>query len=299
MLSVLIPTYNFDVCPLVHKLVKQLDYTGAEYEIIVLDDASTGMLSCDLNTLPRVHFEKLKENTGRSRIRNTLAKKARYPWLLFLDADTLPVHEEYIQNYLEIIKTHPAYDVFFGGIRYRPEDYRPDNSLRYNYGIRRESHNAHKREKQPYTSLLMSNTLMRKSVFDKISFNEKIKLYGHEDAVFSFDLHHAGFSLKHIDNPVYHTGLEENKVFLNKSKTAVRNLWLLYKQKLISPKINKLLRYYLFLEKAGLTSIPAALYEKKQARWERKLTGEKASMKFFDLFRLTYLCYVARENPKP
>ncbi|PIV50102.1 MAG: glycosyl transferase, partial [Flavobacteriaceae bacterium CG02_land_8_20_14_3_00_34_13] len=41
MLSILIPTYNYDITSLVAVLYKQLEEVSYAYEIIVVDDAST------------------------------------------------------------------------------------------------------------------------------------------------------------------------------------------------------------------------------------------------------------------
>ena len=41
MLSILIPTYNYNVYPLLTELKKQADLANLPYEILVLDDASS------------------------------------------------------------------------------------------------------------------------------------------------------------------------------------------------------------------------------------------------------------------
>ena len=45
MLSILIPTYNYSVFPLVLELKNQADLLAIPYEVLVLDDASTLFLN--------------------------------------------------------------------------------------------------------------------------------------------------------------------------------------------------------------------------------------------------------------
>ena len=296
MLSILIPTYNYNCCLLIDSLMLQLIEIETKYEIICIDDASTKKHYKQPNKLEEYQYVThliLEKNIGRSRIRNLLASKAKYNWLLFLDADTLPTHSLFLKRYFDIIKRKPKEHIFAGGLAYRLKDTNKDSSLRYKYGIERESIDAKKRCKNPYTSLLMSNTLLKKEVFDKVSFNEKITLYGHEDAVFSFDLYGAGFLVKHIDNTVYHTGLEVNTLFIKKSKVAVKNLWYLHLQSLIHPEINKLLKSFLRAKRWGLSSLFSLFYINFHKKIEKKLTQEDPSLRLFDLYRLSYLCYVS------
>jgi len=300
LLSILIPTYNYDCYLLVASLISQIKNNELVYEIICIDDASTlkfknppKELLSESNFISHI---KLKKNIGRSRIRNLLVFKAKYNWILFLDADTLPTHTNFIDNYITIIKQNPPEHVFSGGLAYRIEDTTRLSTLRYRYGTVRESISPEKRSRNPYTSLLMSNTLIKKDVFDKVSFNEKITLYGHEDAVFSFDLYGAGFAVKHIDNTVFHTGLESNKIFLSKSKIAVKNLWYLYLQSMIHPEMNRLLKSYVKAKTWGISSILSFTYIRFHNYFEKKLQLENPSLRLFDIYRLSYLCYIANSE---
>lgn len=296
MLSILIPVYNINCFPLVESLVRQLDPLEIDYEIRCVDDASTITFEDHLSfeKWGKVSYTILKKNIGRSRIRNLLASKAAYNWLLFLDADTLPTHDGFVSKYITIINSNPQEKVFSGGLAYREKDLTNTNHLRYKYGKSRESIPVEKREKEPYTSLLMSNTLVKKSVFERVQFNDKINLYGHEDAVFSYDLYGASIPIKHIDNAVYHTGLESNKVFIKKSKIAVKNLRYLYLQGLIHPEINRLLKYYTKARFFFLLSLFSSLYKRFYTSFEKKLSDENPSLALFDIYRFSYLCYLSK-----
>jgi len=280
----------------VNSLVQQLEKVSTNYEIICLDDASTQTFKthAQIEQMDGVSYLKLKENIGRSRIRNKLSSKAKYDWLLFLDADTLPVHANYIPNYIDTIKDSPKEQVFSGGLAYRLEDLTPTSHLRFKYGQARESLSVEKRRKEPFMTLLMSNTLLKKDVFSKVQFNDKITLYGHEDAVFSYELFEASIKIKHIDNPVYHTGLESNEAFIKKTRTAVKNLWYLYLQGLMHPEVNRLLKFYTKAKQYFLVAFFSKLYLKFQDYFEQKLSKKNPSLALFDLYRFSYLCHLSK-----
>jgi cellulose synthase/poly-beta-1,6-N-acetylglucosamine synthase-like glycosyltransferase len=300
MLSILIPVYNIDCSPLVCELDKQFEKSIIDYEILCFDDASTIQFNKNdkLNNLKNTSFVKLKENIGRSRIRNLLAKKAEYQWLLFLDADTLPTNDQFIEKYLAILSSNHLETVFNGGLSYREKDRTNKNQLRYKYGKSRESISSKKRNLTPYNSLLMSNTLIKKSIFNNVKFNESITKYGHEDSLFSFDLKEKKIKVKHIDNPVFHTGIEENIVFVNKSKIAIENLWYLYQKGLFKPEMNKLLKWQILFKKVLLQPLLVLFFIFFKKVIEKSLLNKNPSLLLFDLYRLCYLSFIAFKNKR-
>ena len=169
MLSILIPTYNYNAFPLVEVLQKQAQEENITYEIILLDDASTDALITKKNqaveTLENCQYHYNVKNLGRGENRNALYQKAKHPWILFLDCDTLPTASTFIKNYIDCFKSNDA-SVFYGGIAY--QKLKPQNSelLRWIYGTKREAISLKTRQKNPYQSTLVSNILVqdRKSV---------------------------------------------------------------------------------------------------------------------------------------
>ena len=297
MLSIVIPVYNINCYPLVKSLLRQLDSCDIKFEIICIDDASTQSFHehQKFNKIDVVTYIYLEKNIGRSEIRNQLLSETNFEWILFLDADTLPVKTNFIKNYLNQIKAFPKELVANGGLAYDKSALTSNNSLRFKYGNSRESIPAKKRRKSPYSSLLMSNTLLHKSVFTQVQFSSQIKEYGHEDAVFSYDLYHVNIAITHLDNPVYHTGIEENSIFINKSKIAVENLWNLYQNGLIKPEINRLLKWYFKLKFWHLNTILSFLYVRFHPVIEKSLSKKNPSLLLFDLYRLSYLCHISKK----
>lgn len=92
MLSILIPTYNYNVYPLVDELKNQADSLGISYEILVQDDASSLFLSqnAQINLLQHCHYKLNLRNLGRGNNINLLNASAKYSYVLLMEADALP-----------------------------------------------------------------------------------------------------------------------------------------------------------------------------------------------------------------
>jgi glycosyltransferase involved in cell wall biosynthesis len=292
MISVLIPTYNYNIVPLATALQQQCADAGVVYEIICLDDASADTVlhtkNTEINQLPNSSYSILPKNIGRSAIRNLLAEKAQYNWLLFLDADTLPVDGNLIKNYL--LHLNDQIKIVYGGIRYqeaKPED---NQILRWVYGNEREALPVEKRQTNPHLSLLTLNFCIHKDVFKTVRFNESIPNLRHEDTLFSYDLSKANIKVEHIHNPVYHLGLESSEVFLRKSDEAVEGLNNLLDNNLLSAEYIRIAKMYFTLKSKGLLPLVRVWHKMSAPFFRKNLLGSNPNLLIFDLYRLGYLC---------
>ncbi|MGV3460866.1 MAG: glycosyltransferase family 2 protein [Flavobacterium sp.] len=293
MLSILIPAYNYNIFPLVMQLHRQCIAAGIDFEIITLDDSSHSKLNSEnkkINNLSHCSFAELAHNIGRSAIRNLLAQKAKYNWLLFLDADTMPENENFIKNYIKIMADEEK--VISGGIRYQAT--RPDNDklLRWIYGNKREALTVEERRQLPYTRLLTLNFLIAKSVFHKVRFNENIPNLRHEDTLFSHNLEEASIKAEHIKNRVIHHGLESSEIFLHKSEESLIGLKFLIDNKLITAEYTRIGKVYIRLQNMGVAGIVAFLFKLLQKTLRKNLIGNRPSLFIFDIYRLGYLCTI-------
>ncbi|MCZ4319714.1 glycosyltransferase [Aequorivita viscosa] len=290
MISILIPTYNFNIFSMVEALHKQCTSAAIVFEILVLDDASTKKNIIEenskINLFQNCSYQILNENIGRSKIRNLLAEKAKYNWLLFLDADTFPSSSEFIEKYLASVSEDIS--VVFGGIEY-PKNTPENASLRYKYGTNRESLSLQKRLENPYRSFITMGFAIKKDVFEKIKFNEKLAGYGYEDSVFAFELQKNKLTLMHIDNPVIHLNLETNEDFIKKSELALLNLLNFYKNSAIDVETVKILKTYSKLKNLHLLLVVRWVYNISKSQMLKNLTSTKPSLFLFDLYRLGYL----------
>lgn len=297
MISVLIPTYNYNVYPLAKALQEQCTNAAVAFEIKVFDDASTNPSyyeeNAKINTLPHCHFKVMQTNLGRSGIRNLLATKAKYNWLLFLDADTFPASPHFISKYVAAFSEETS--VIFGGISY-PEKTAEHFSLRHKYGLQRESIPLAERIKNPYRSFITMGFAIKKTVFQHVQFSEKLSGYGYEDSVFAYDLQKSGIPISHIANPVVHLNLETQAVFLHKSELALQNLLNFYETGALRPESVKILETYLWLKKRHLLFAVRGFHRLFKKMLLKNLLSAKPSLFFFDLYRLGYLSCLNSKN---
>lgn len=288
MLSILIPTYNYNVIPLVSELHKQCLECEIDFEIIVIDDCSKLFLEENqkISNFENCYFEVLKKNIGRSAIRNLLAGKATSENLLFLDADTIPVNSNFIYSYNSALNN--KIEVVLGGYCYKEEP-KYEGKFRYKYGKEREEKSAFERNLNPYKFIFSGNLLIQKKAFLATNYSFQNAFYG-MDIFFAYQLFINQIKVVHIENPIYHLGLETNKIFFEKSLKAVesRKKFLVNCEQI--EKISPLIKYYNTLKKYRLLSIATVCFSISKPILKKLILNKNPSLICFDLYRLGYLC---------
>jgi len=290
-LTVCIPIYNHDVRPLIFKLKEQADQLGVEYEILLIDDCSTNgcqTLNKDVEAVPNVRYIELSENIGRSAIRNLLAHEATFRYLVFMDCDAQVVTPDYLRNYL--IYCLPGI-VCYGGKRNLPSC--PDQRcyLRWLYSVRREVAPAKLRSLNPNRSFISFNFLIDKELFGKVSFDETLKTYGHEDTVFGLMLEEQGVEVQHIDNPLLYSGYDRTEDFIRKTEEGINNLVALQKTP-YSARLTasiRLLRTAQRLHSLHLTGAFTILFRIFRKPILANLNSAYPSLRLFDIYKLGIL----------
>lgn len=291
MLSILIPTYNYNIFDLVCELKKQCDSLGIDYEIICQDDNSDATLNFEnnrVNTLEHCSFTSNVVNFGRAKNRNTLAQKATYSNLLFLDADTFPIHKNFISTYVSTIDE--SYKIVYGGIRYQNEKPPKQKLLRWIYGKNREALSVNQRNKNKYLSFLTLNFLIHKDVFAFVSFNETIPNLRHEDTLFSYELMKNRISIKHIENPVFHYGLDELEVAIKKEHESLMALKNLVEKKLLPTDYVKISQLHAAIKLYKMKSVVSVSFKIIKPLLLKNISGSNPSLVLFDIYRIGYLC---------
>ena len=288
MLSILIPTYNYDCTQLVRDLQLQAERSGIDYEIIVADDASPIQAYKEknraINALPHCRLIELEENIGRARIRNRLADEAQHEWLLFMDADAEVISDNFIADYLK----HTDADVVCGGLCHAETLPSPEVSLRYAYEKRADKKRAaHYRAERPYEQFITFCFMVRASLFHSIRFDDRITEYGHEDTLFGIELKQRRAKILHIDNPMRQGGIETNEEFIEKTRAALRNLSAM---KETMQGHSALLSVYNLLKRFGLSTCVARWFVRKESTLTVHLTSTNAPLPLFFLYKLGYYC---------
>jgi len=294
MLSILIPVYNFDVTELVNELNNQAKIENVPYEIILMDDASDNNFkninkSCE--QINNVTYIELPSNIGRAKIRNKLASMSKYDNLLFIDCDSKIFNDFYIESYLNNLNDNL---VLCGGRIYEiSAPVKKELYLRWLYGTKRECANAGIRNINPNNSFMTNNFIISKSLIQKLQFDENIENYGHEDTLFGIELKKNNITIKHIDNPLIHIGLESSDEFIEKTKEGISNLVYIlkyYKDKNQLISGIKLLKWYYIVNKLLLNKPVLILFKISEKYLLKNLKSKNPKLLFFDFYKLGYLC---------
>lgn len=228
MISILIPVYNRGVVVLVTALQTQLSTIAQKAEIVIMDDGSTDETSKNANRslseLNGVRYIELSSNTGRNIIRHELAAAATYNTLIFLDADSNFASTDWLKRYANAA---PGTSVIMGGRLYN-ESSPGASTLHFHYGKLREQHKAAYRNRHPYRSFLACNFLISKQQLSQLIIDDHLYGYCHEDTFMGLQFEKLGIKVKHIDNPVYHEGVDNDEVFIKKQQEALDNLHYLF-----------------------------------------------------------------------
>ncbi len=293
MLSVLIPIYNYDVLKLVLAISAQCKKASIEYEIVCYDDCSKEKFRKENRALDKefgVSYIELSENKGRSKIRNMLARNARYENILFLDCDSKINQAKFINKYVEAIGKA---SVVYGGRTYSKHPPKTEKKiLHWAWGRKREALSLKERLKFPYRSFQTNNFLTTRDLMLKYPFDESITTYGYEDVLMGENLRNDGESILHIDNTLIHKGVEYTKDFLQKAVLAAENLAELYHAGDIHN--TKMIEFHEKVKKIGFNSFLHKQIIRRKDRILKNLNSPKPNLFYFDLYR--YELFLSKLN---
>ena len=293
MLSILIPTKDYDCHILVEELHRQGESLGLPYEIIIGEDG-TAEENLRLNTMADslTHCRRIikKTNIGRAAIRNLLARESRYPNLIFIDCDAVVEKDDFLRLYADALKD---YDVVCGALYHANEQPNDECSLRYRYEKEADKQrDAVTRSKAPYDKFTTFNFAIKKDIFTSILFNESITRYGYEDALFGKELKRRGIPIGHIDNKLLHCGLESNAVFLAKSEQALATLLTIEDRMESTPLLAALRK----MRALHLENIFMIYWNLRKKSLRRNLLGRKPSLLKFKIYKLGYYISLQRKD---
>lgn len=297
MLSILIPVHNYNCFKLAEDLSNQIKKYTIEAEIIVAEDGSDEehkIYNRGIAKLPYCLYIEFLENKGRAKIRNSLAGMANGEWLVFIDCDAEIIDGDFVKRYYEISLNSSDADIYCGGLDVKVPNDLSAKSLRYYYSLKREKRSAEERMENPYSSFSSFNFMIRANVFFKYPFDENFIEYGHEDTLFGDILRDNGVKLKHIDNPLFHNGLELNEIFLGKTERSVESLYK-FRDKLFN--CSRLYQFYAKLKKFHVLFLFRCFYMLFGSRVRRYLVeSKKPSIAIFDLYKLGYLSVLSDKS---
>lgn len=295
MIAILIPIYNYNATPLLRELHAQATMLSIPFEVIVIEDGSQHHTKQNRETCKelKINYSALKANIGRAAIRNLLADKATYDWLIFMDCDSRIPSQNYLSSYYQAI-LEGKHSIVCGGRVFGDLNEISSNArLHWYCGVHKEPNANSSHRNQHFIS---NNFLIQKSVFEQIRFEESLKNYGHEDTLFGIKLRSANYAVHFIDNPVFHEGTETDTIYLEKTKSALSNLRTLTEEFLTYDEALqiKILRIYYGFKILKITKLLAMGYHLFGVRIEQQLKSGKPSLILFDLYKLGLLCDIMK-----
>lgn len=294
MLSVLLPIHDTPCATLIGDLCRQGAALDTPVEVIAMEDGSTLYIKENLHACreggDRVRHVVLERNVGRSAIRNRLAEAAAGEWLIFMDCDSELPDGDYLARYAaaaeKLVATGARRSIVCGGRTYKAKnDYPHACALHHAIGSLREPVGS---EGHGVRTFFSNNFMISRDLMLAIRFDETMRGYGHEDTRFGIEAARRGVAICHIDNPVIHLRLDDDRHFLAKSREAVANLLYLQHTFFTPDEARRLplLRAVEACRRCGLLHVI-----KWCAPWltrivEANLTSGHPAPRLFDLYKL-------------
>lgn len=291
MLSILIPVYNYDIVTLVKSLHVQLTKAKIEFEIICQDDLSDPYyidLNIVVQELSNTKYKVSDTNKGIAINRQLLVNQAEYDWIILIDADTELKDVRFILNYISHIDTNN--DFIFGGFDYKETPPNDNSILRWKYGKQYEALNAVQRNKNRYKITIAANLLARKEVYRSFNIDSIGDQYA-MDYYFGALLKLNQAKVLHVDNQVYHLGIEKSSIYLRKKELAAETLLRLFKKGQIKEHSNDLLKAFILLKKTKLNYLFSLWFRLFEKPMKRNLIGKQPWIKLLQLYKITYMCH--------
>lgn len=298
-LSVCIPIYNSDVRALVNNLCTQIDQLGtSQIDIVLIDDASEQrFVELNQSQNPRVHYIELKENIGRSKIRNSFLQHTTADYLLFIDGDSTIQDPLFLEKY-NLHLAAQQIDVLVGASVYQNNKPGLPQRLRWKYSTQRESLNYGQRSQSEQAGFKTNNFVIRRNILERFPFDERLTGYGHEDTLLGLQLSTNEVVVAHIDNPVWNLKLDTNAEFLIKTDSALKNLLWLEKMYPSLPfkETIRLLRLYSVLKKNSLSKYAMDFLVLTMPAISAYLKSGYATLFIFDVYRLLRLHQLDKDS---
>ena len=133
--------------------------------------------------------------------------------------------------------------------------------------------------------------LIQKKLFLELNYTEKEKFYG-MDIYFAYQLFSRKIAIHHIDNAIFHCGLESNNIFFEKSLQSVVSRKRFLVDKVYIEQLNPLLAHYKKIKKYRLVPFIKFIFNISEQFLKRNILSKNPSLFYFDLYRLGYICSV-------
>ena len=105
-------------------------------------------------------------------------------------------------------------------------------------------------------------------------------------------------SVLHIDNQVYHLGIEKSEIYLRKKEKATETLLKLYHSNNIKEHSNDLLNTYIRLKQFKLNYIFATAFSLFKPLLKKNLMSNYPIIFLLQFYKISYMCHFEMVNKK-
>lgn len=225
MLSICITTHNNNLESLINRLLEQCNLLDIKTEICIADASFEPVLQ-EINSAiaasTGARYYKFSSRATQGKMKNHLALKAQYPYLLFVNGNMYITHKKFLQNYAEVMQPGLVINGGLTAIGTKPQQ---EFLLHWQAMHDFYTHDADVRTQFPYFYLSMNNLLIPRGVFLQHPMPES----GNPAELLNyfFDLKQIGLPIIHIDNPLSTKTFITNKRFLATERVQLKamNTW--------------------------------------------------------------------------
>lgn len=226
MLSICITSYNNNLESLINRLIDQCNLLDIKTEICIAD-ASYVPVTQEINSAiaksAGASYSKFSPKATHGKLKNQLAQKAQYPYLLFINGSMYITQKKYLQNYVEVMQPGVIVNGGITAIGAKPKQ---EQLLHWQAMNSYYTHDADERALFPFFYLSTNNLLIPRGLFLQDPMpetNNPAELLN-----YYFDLKQMGLPIIHIDNPLSTKEFLSNKRFLAAERAYLRliNSWI-------------------------------------------------------------------------
>ena len=283
-LTIAVPTYRDDPSELIETLAK-CERAESTYLLIYDDGSGDETLSEKCRQLVRTWpgaatLISGAENRGRSHARNRLVSHSATDWILFLDADMLPDHKDFLVKYFTAIGEQTGEALIAGGFSLDKIKPSAAQSLHAAQSLASECLPASERACEPGRYVFTSNILVHKDILLTVHFDNEFSGWGWEDVDWGLRVADL-YLVVHIDNTATHLGLDDTNTLLSKYGASGPNF-----ARMVSRHPEAALKMKLVRAARKLTKFPGRAFIALVSKWAaRSRLPNSLRLKALKLYR--------------
>jgi len=293
LVSIVIPVYNQKSSFLIQCIESAINQTYNNLEILISNNHSTNGCDKVIDEYSlkdsRIKVIKPSIHVNMTDHFNYAGNKAKGKYISFLSSDDF-LEPDCINKLMEILIQNPKVAMGYCNNNMLDDSTNVSTPIRNNsfktgiYSPKILSDRFYN-----YTEYWIIGGIFKREIFIENNFSEQTKYYG-MDIFFAYKLMSNKISVLHIENRIYHLGLDQNAFFFDKCLLSVKSRQETLLDKPGIEKINSLINYYKKIDKLKMKSIISLFFKLVKPILKRLILSKNPSLFCLDIYRLGYMC---------